>query len=218
VLFELRDGRARDSLPVCGRARQREGQARSARQLDGIPTPPAEGGNGTGFICCLHASCAGRSQADFAAALGVELPADPVIEFPPIPQIPEIPRSLDMVETAPPTRTRKPAPMASEAFRGLRRRRLNSPRAVRRAVKRCHRRSWHFGDPRSRWRGDRAAAAGASALQALIVGATAHARKGTALAFVTDLLEGAFPAFVLGVKPSARTALSYRRRPECSTA
>jgi hypothetical protein len=53
---------------------------------------------------------------------------------------------------------------------------------------------------------------GASALQALIVGATAHARKGTALAFVTDLLEGL--AFVLGVS-RARTV---QRRPECSTA
>ncbi len=207
VLFEQRSGRAAIRCPFADQhASAKSGGPRRRDSSTAYLPPPADSVHGTGFISCLHASRAGRSQGEFAEALGAEFPADPVVEFPPNPPIPTVPHSPGSTtegfeETTPPTARRKPSPMRGEAFRGLigeavglfaesceasREALLLHTLIALSALPDCA--GVHVG---------RARPVGC-ALQALIVGPSAHARKGTAASMAVELLGAVAPAFVFG--------------------
>ncbi len=177
--------------------------------------PLAEGGDGTGFIACRHASCAGRTQEEFREALGVREPAEPVLDFGaiPVPPIPPIPTSLEVraassgYDEAPATaQTPKPSAMAPEAFRGLLGEavELYAPccEASREALLRQTLVALSAVPDRAGVRIGRREPGG-SALQLVLVGETAGGRKGTAWSYSRALVRAAFPAFVDGVPASS---------------
>ncbi|MBK8742575.1 MAG: DUF3987 domain-containing protein [Betaproteobacteria bacterium] len=204
VLFEQRDGRAAVRCPFDAEHTSTKGKRARRDSSTAYLPPPAEGGNGTGYLACLHISCAERSQADFGKALGVELPPDPIIEFPQSAPIPGIPGSLDgagFVESAPPSARHKPRPMAAAAFRGPFGRAAElfagSCEASRENLLLHSLVAFSAVPDRAAVEIGRARPAGCS-LQALIVGPTARGRKGTALSYADRLLAAAFPTFVRG--------------------